>query len=897
MASFNIFVDKKKGNNNDPFNDKTAYRIRTDEEANYVTDKIETDYESSISQMRNVAETFDKLAQIIYDQTGQSIQSPVHDFIRETDEKYYHPYIFKKNIYFQENDFRVYNEKNKAPKQEGFSGNFFTGHLTDDNPNKVFGSKHLRERIEWVQKNQINKIVNENPEKFENIDLSLLNFETYENKNKEELKYLKKEQKIISEYNEGNTLGFIEPGDWGVITGMVKDPALWSTLPLSFMTGGNSLALNAIIKMSLWEGVIAGLTEGAIQANVVEYNKHLDGEYGWEEAKQAIAFASVGGAVGTFALANIFKGVKNVYVKSLNKSSSNKIKNISNKVNSIIKEKGETEDSLKEIMDFVNSESDKLSTIEKKQLLNLIPGNLKKPLTKTTEKILEGDEIVDTTNPMESSIPSQKEHNERIKQAGNDLLSNRNNSLDDETINPLNLEKNFDEGNILREQRLDPNEINVDAETFQFKSVDYDPKSGVSSKLKDVDVWDQDSAETVIVYQDKNGKNFIADGHQRLALAKKIQAEGKQKPYLLANIYREVDNYTQAQVMIKAMIKNVRTGTASATDVAKILRQPGDFIENVTNSISSKSTLWRNAVELSKLSDEAFGYFLNNGINDDIAALVGNLVKDKDLHIQVMDFLNKGDFKQGRQMEFAVRDLLSQGVGERQVEDLFGTQTIKELLFNERASVLDAALKEINKDKRLSKYLINNEGDIISKGKNKLDTATNKKIGKESEILYEYVRKNAYRKGEISNELTKAAKLYKAGDKQEAIRSFKEVISERIKQGDISRDSGIGIERNSFLEGYSQDKKKQPKQTEQIKDLEDSSNPLNGDLQYNKEYSSIQEGIENPKIFGGIEDNYKLMTKVDEDGSLVLETMSDVKKELELEREAIDFLKDCKGLK
>ena len=68
-------------------------------------------------------------------------------------------------------------------------------------------------------------------------------------------------------------------------------------------------------------------------------------------------------------------------------------------------------------------------------------------------------------------------------------------------------------------------------------------------------------------------------------------------------------------------------------------------------------------------------------------------------------------------------------------------------------------------------------------------------------------------------------------------------------------------------------------------------------MQYNKEYSSIQEGIENPKIFGGIEDNYKLMTKVDEDGSLVLETMSDVKKELELEREAIDFLKDCKGIK
>lgn len=842
MAQFDILVDKKDVNRNDPFNNKTAYRIRTNEEANLVNERLQSKYLSSISQMSNVAEADDKINQIIYDKKKITLPGVVHDFIQETDEKYYNPYTFKKNVELYNNNLRVYNEQNKAPKAEGFSGNFFTGHLTDDS-RRVFGSDHLRERIEWKQ-GVINKIIEEDPDAFADVDLSLLDYQVYENKNKEELAYLEKEQNIISEYNEGDILGFIEPGSWGTFKGVVKDPALWSTLPLSLSVGGNTMAVAGILKMALWEGAIAAATETGIQFNVVDYSKHLDGQYGWNEARTTIAFAGAGGAVGAAAFAGIFKGIRSVYVNTLARSQNKKIQDIASKVNSIIENKGETEESLSEILDTLDLELDKLSNAEKKQVLDLLPDDFKKPFTKTTQRVLDGDEIVDNSNPLENTIPGVKEHSERIEQAGEELLSNNTTTLNDETISKVNLDKNYDEGKVIRDQRLDPDEITVDAETFQFKKVDYDPKTGVSTKLKDVKVWDQDSAETVLVFQKQDGTYVIADGHQRLALAKRIKSEGKQKPYLLANIYREADGYTENQIMVRAMIKNVRTGTASSTDVAKILRQPENFIQNLTESISPTSKLWKNAVELSKLSDNAFGYFLNNGIDDDIAALVGNLVTDPNLQIQVMDFLVKGGFKPGRQMEFAVRDLLSQGVGERQVEDLFGTQTIKELLFNERAAVLDTALRDINKDKRLAKYLVSNEGAIISKGKNKLDTKTNKKIGKESELIYEYVKKNAYRKGEISDELTKAAKLYKAGNKQEAVRAFKEFISRRIEQGDITRDSRVGTERNPFLEGYSQDKAQKPKVTEEVSNFEDYKDPIDGKKEYTREYGQVEDVLD-----------------------------------------------------
>lgn len=854
MAEFDILVDKKGVNRNDPFNEKTAYRVRTDDEADYNAEKYRTKFLSSTAQMASLAEFDDKVNQILYDRLKITSPSIVHDFIEDTDRKYYNKYSFNKKIELTNNNLRVYNEPNKAPKQEGFDRNILTGHLVDDN-RVVFGSNHANERLQW-KIGEINRIIEQNPNVFSEEDLALLNYENYQNKLKDELKFLEKEQKITSEFNEGKNLLFFEPGAWGDFVGTIKDPALLSAMPLSFAFGTASVGITAVIKMALWEAAIAGAAETGIQYNAVDYSKHLDGEYGWNEARQTIGMAAAGAAVGTFAIAGLFKGIKSVYVKGLQSSKNKRINDIANKINDIIETKGESEESLKEVLDVINVEIDKLNTAEKKQVLKLLPDDYKKPFVKTTQKVLEGDEIVDNSNPMESTIPAVKEHNERIQKAKQDIINNNSISLDDETINKINFNKNYDEGKVLRDQRLDPDEITVDAKTFQFKKVDYDPKSGVSTKLKDVKVWDQDSAETVLVFQKLDGTNVIADGHQRLGLAKRIKSEGKQKPYLLANIYREADGYRPEQIMVRAMIKNVRTGTASAVDVAKILRQSDLFIENLTQSISPTSKLWRNAVQLSNLSDDAFGYFLNNGINDDIAALVGNLVTDPKLQIQVMDFLAKSNIKPGRQMEFAVRDLLSQGVGERQVQDLFGTETIRELLFNERATVLDIALRDINRDKRLAKYLVNNEGDIISKGKNKLDTKTNKKIGKESELLYEYVKKNAYMKGEISDELTKAAKLYKAGNKQEAVRAFKEFISRRIKEGDITRDSGVGTERNPFLEGYSQDKTKKPKITEDISELESSKDPLDGQIQYNKEYGSIEDAIDN--IFNKLKEKPKL---------------------------------------
>jgi len=165
-----------------------------------------------------------------------------------------------------------------------------------------------------------------------------------------------------------------------------------------------------------------------------------------------------------------------------------------------------------------------------------------------------------------------------------------------------------------------------------------------------------------MVFEYADGRKVIADGHQRLALAKRIKAMGKQKPYMLATVRREVDGHTPEETMVAAMMINVHQGTATAADVAKILKLKPDFVQAIKGKVSPRSVLWENANGLAKLSPEAWQYYLNNSVPDRIASIVGDLVDDPELHIQVMDFISRNAFDNEQQIRLAVQDVISQGV-------------------------------------------------------------------------------------------------------------------------------------------------------------------------------------------------------------------------------------------
>lgn len=70
---------------------------------------------------------------------------------------------------------------------------------------------------------------------------------------------------------------------------------------------------------------------------------------------------------------------------------------------------------------------------------------------------------------------------------------------------------------------FDPQQLQIDAQRFQFK--EGGDQAGVTPLLKGVTTWDPDAAGQLIVWERADGARFVADGHQRVALAQRLMSE------------------------------------------------------------------------------------------------------------------------------------------------------------------------------------------------------------------------------------------------------------------------------------------------------------------------------------------------------------------------------------
>src|SRR5690606_26102459 len=146
-----------------------------------------------------------------------------------------------------------------------------------------------------------------------------------------------------------------------------------------------------------------------------------------------------------------------------------------------------------------------------------------------------------------------------------------------------------------------------DARTFQYKSGG--DEHGVTNRLRNVKRWDQSSAGTIMVWERRDGKRFVVNGHQRVGLAQRVKAaDPPQNPILYGEVFREADGYTAADMRVKAALVNIREGSGTAIDAAKIFREAPQFIDE---SLPATEATVKHGLPLSKLSDEAFGMVVN----------------------------------------------------------------------------------------------------------------------------------------------------------------------------------------------------------------------------------------------------------------------------------------------
>lgn len=303
-----------------------------------------------------------------------------------------------------------------------------------------------------------------------------------------------------------------------------------------------------------------------------------------------------------------------------------------------------------------------------------------------------------------------------------------------------------------------PSELKTNAKIFQYK--ENSDIEGVTDRLNGVEEWSAKDSGIVIVYETKDGTRYIVDGHQRLALAKRLNDD---KIRLDGLLYREVDGYTPSDIRLEGAKKNIAEGSGTPIDTAKIIRELGG-IENYPASLPRTGVMYEYGYALSRLGEEAFEKVVNRYVTPAQGAMVANIIRtDHNKQSLAIDIISKEGIETLSETELMARQVLSMPTESVQQTNLFGAQDVLQSCAVEKIKIIDGALKRLKKSKNLMAHLANNSRDIENNG-NKLNKENNEKLKISAETAFEVIKKQAFYKGVISDKAGELAQKYKNGD-------------------------------------------------------------------------------------------------------------------------------------
>lgn len=336
-------------------------------------------------------------------------------------------------------------------------------------------------------------------------------------------------------------------------------------------------------------------------------------------------------------------------------------------------------------------------------------------------------------------------------------------------------------------------EIGVDAETFQFKAEG--DEFGVTARLQGVQTFNPYWAGTVSVYEYADGRKVIADGHQRLGLAKRIMAQDPSQDISLhAYTFREVDGITPEEMRVVAALKNIVEGSGTAIDAAKVLRVDPSRLPD----LPPNSELVQQARGIMPLSDNSFGMVVNGVVPAKYAAFVGRLIDDQDLQDAAMSVLAKANPENKFQAEAIVRQVKETPSEQVTQISLFGEELMTESYYFERGKILDRAYKELRRDKAAFETLVRNAERLEAEGNILAADANQRKAATDAQTIT-LLQALANRKGPLSDALNDAAKTARdTGSYGPATSGFLDAVRRSIDAGDFQSisagDIGRGID-------------------------------------------------------------------------------------------------------
>ena len=319
--------------------------------------------------------------------------------------------------------------------------------------------------------------------------------------------------------------------------------------------------------------------------------------------------------------------------------------------------------------------------------------------------------------------------------------------------------------------RVPVNRIEVDPEAYQFRTEVNE--GGVDSRLEGVEGWDDLRAGNLLLHEREDGRIFVADGHHRVDLARRLG-----QPDINAIVLREADGVSVEDARRLAAEANIAAGNATATDAAKVFRNSEGAIEDVIaeRNLPRRSQLVRDGADLARLGDDAFGAVLNRVINEKDGAAIGRAFDDPDQQLAAVDVFRRVQPQNENQRALLVNEVRQADFAEAQGGQggLFGDDPVESLI-GERVRVMDRLRQELMRDRRLFATL-NRNAQTAEQAGNRIATEQNEALQDASARAIALLER-ATTTPEINQQINDAARRVSEGQPvAEAASELKEVL-------------------------------------------------------------------------------------------------------------------------
>jgi len=339
---------------------------------------------------------------------------------------------------------------------------------------------------------------------------------------------------------------------------------------------------------------------------------------------------------------------------------------------------------------------------------------------------------------------------------------------------------------------VSPHDLHFDPKRFQYKMV-HGAETGASGSLTGVGKWDENLGGVMQVWRDpKDGKDYVVNGHNRAALARKLGAEK------VAIRYLNVDTAHEARII--GGMTNVAEGRGTALDAAKLFRDTGVTREDLEKKgIPMREKIATDGLALSKLAPHLFDKVVQGDIPIERATLIGDRIHDHDNQAKLVDLIDKAQSKGRKITNDVVRELadtVQSAPSHTETQfDLFGASETTQNLALEKAELTAHVRSRLSREKKLFGLVSKSKAaSELERGGNTIDTEKSKGISDQASQVLGVFDQLKNQSGPVSSAINKAVERIANGDNQKQVQDdlHKQLLTEIPQALGIKMEAGTG---------------------------------------------------------------------------------------------------------